>query len=235
MRLLRLTQSSSQRKISNFVGLGSRSACRLGARGEIHGGGYPTRSGRLVVVRPQKSVAKALGCPADHVCARRVPGYLRNLAFVGNPIYPFFFGGKYRDSFRAYRYGLFGTGLLNEPLRLLIAPWEATILGEEGKASYEATVGPLLLTFLPLLIFVWRSVEKERVVRDLLTFVVIVYFFWLGGLATSRSLIQTRLMFPALLPLSLLTALALERVSDLDLARIFAPLSPESRSAWCWP
>lgn len=149
------------------------------------------------------------------------PWYLRNLAFMGNPVYPFFFGGRFWDAFRSYGYQGFGTGLASNPLRLLLAPWEATILGQEGKAMYEATIGPLLLACLPLLILVWREKEKtitsRSVLRDVLIFAAILYGFWLMGIAASRALIQSRLLFPAFPALALVAALALDALPALDL------------------
>jgi hypothetical protein len=145
------------------------------------------------------------------------PWYLRNLVFVGNPIYPFFFGGKYWDSFRSQWYSHFGTGLLNEPLRLLLAPWEATVLGQEGKTSYEATIGPLLLACLPLILLAWRRAEKPRAVRELLLFASTLYVFWVAGVAMSQGLAQTRLLFPAFPALALLAGLAMEGLAALDL------------------
>jgi hypothetical protein len=79
-----------------------------------------------------------------------VPWYLRNWFFTGNPFYPFVFGGKYWDAFRAEWFSRFGTGLVNDPLQLVLAPWHATIYGVEGALGFEATIGPLVLMLLPL-------------------------------------------------------------------------------------
>ena len=146
------------------------------------------------------------------------PWYLRNLVFTGNPVYPFVFGGTHWDSFRAEWFGRFGTGLLNTPLQLVTAPWDATILGAEGAQMYDATIGPLLLMLLPLLFF--RSLRiTHYVLRNLLIFSISLYLFWLIGIAGSKLLLQTRLLFPAFPALALLSAIVFERLRARDLAQ----------------
>ena len=151
-----------------------------------------------------------------------VPWYARNLVFMGNPVYPFVFGGPYWDSFRAYWFGRLGTGLANDPLRLLSAPWEATILGIEGKVGYQATIGPLLLTLLPLLVVYLGSTRlhaTRKIAGELLVFSIALYAFWLFGIFGSDSLMQTRLLFPAFPVFAILAACAFEAIGELDLAQ----------------
>lgn len=157
------------------------------------------------------------------------PWFLRNLVFMGNPFYPFAFGGPYWDSFRAEWFSRFGTGLLNAPLQLLTAPWDATIMGREGGLGYSATIGPLLLALAPLLLLSWVVLRRPssapstgdsseaRIIRDLLVFGGVLYLFWLVGIAESKLLLQTRLLFPAFPALALLAAAALDRLQALDL------------------
>ncbi len=145
------------------------------------------------------------------------PWLIRNWVFMGNPVYPFVFGGRYWDSFRADWYSLFGTGLMTEPWRLLIVPWEATVLGREGGVQYQATVGPLLLMLLPFTLFV-RRVE----LRALWWYVFVLYLAWLIGIAQSVLLSQTRLLFPAFPVLALLVAEAFERLNQFDLPKFSA-------------
>lgn len=147
-----------------------------------------------------------------------LPWYLRNLVFTGNPVYPFVFGGPYWDAFRGNWFGRFGTGMLNTPLAILTAPWDATILGREGELGYEATIGPLILALVPLLLFLRSRRDEPRVpVRELAVFAGILYAFWLAGIAGSKLLWQTRLLFPAFPVLALLAALAFDRLAQLDL------------------
>jgi len=151
------------------------------------------------------------------------PWFLRNWFFMGNPVYPFFFGGRYWDAFRDANYGLFGKGLAAQPWRILLVPWEATILGEEGKAIYEATIGPLLLVLVPLLVFVWRDrnafPSTRTVMRDVCVFAALLYLFWVAGMILSRTLMQSRLFFPAFPALALLAALAFDRLGSLDVPK----------------
>ncbi len=176
------------------------------------------------------------------------PWYLRNFLFTGNPFYPFFFGGPNWDAFRANWFGRFGTGLLNEPFKLLTAPWDATIYGVEGALGYEATVGGLMLALVPLLLLpspkLKAQSQKPEVnhseirnpctarkgrcpqseitsyqlpITDLAIFSLALYLFWLFGLAGSKLLQQTRLLFPAFAFFALFASIALERLHALDL------------------
>jgi len=154
------------------------------------------------------------------------PWYLRNWFFTGNPFYPFVFGGKYWDAFRAEWFSRFGTGLLNDPLQLVLAPWHATIYGVEGALGFEATIGPLLLMLVPLWMFRGQEAggrgqddlrNTHYALYDLALFSFLLYLFWLLGVAQSKLLMQTRLLFPAFPAFALLAALAYERLSAFDL------------------
>ncbi len=147
------------------------------------------------------------------------PWYLRNIAFTGNPLYPFLFGGPAWDSFRAEWFSRFGTGLLNTPLQLVSAPWDATVLGTEGGLAYGATIGPLLLMLFPLLLFTFRNVSTEQraPLRSILVFAGILYVVWLIGIAGSKLLLQTRLLFAAFPMLALAAAVALEQLVAFNL------------------
>ncbi|MBI3914006.1 MAG: glycosyltransferase family 39 protein [Chloroflexi bacterium] len=174
-----------------------------------------------------------------------IPWYLRNLVFTGNPVYPFFFGGIYWDAFRANWFGRFGTGLMSAPLKLLFAPWDATVNGVEGALGFEATVGALMLALVPLLLLPSpkskaQSQEPEVThseilapnpfgsaglrnsktkIRDLFLFALPLYAFWLVGIAGSKLLQQTRLLFPAFPVFAILAAAAFDRLRAFDLPK----------------
>jgi hypothetical protein len=144
------------------------------------------------------------------------PWYLKNLFFTGNPFYPFFLGGTYWDEFRAWWYSRTGTGLaFTAPWRLLVVPLEITVLGTQGKESYDATIGPILLTVVPLLALVWRKIasEERRVIGYALLVCLIQYLFWLYGVAQSALLVQTRLLFPIFALLALLAGYTVDKLA----------------------
>jgi len=144
------------------------------------------------------------------------PWYLKNFFSTGNPFYPFFFGGTYWDEFRAWWYSRAGTGLaFTAPWRLLVAPWEITVLGIQGTESYDATIGPILLTIVPLLALVWRKIasEERRIIGYALLVCLIQYLFWLYGVAQSALLVQTRLLFPIFALLALLAGYTVDKLA----------------------
>jgi 4-amino-4-deoxy-L-arabinose transferase-like glycosyltransferase len=147
-----------------------------------------------------------------------LPWLFKNWLTTGNPVYPFFLPGLYWDNWRAWWYDRPGTGLASTaPWRLVIAPLEATILGFEGGDPYDATIGPLLLLAVPLLVVVWRSLKREErsLVGYLLFFFGVNYGLWLVGLARSALLVQTRLLLPVFGVLAVLGSVALDRLVTL--------------------
>ncbi len=143
------------------------------------------------------------------------PFLMKNWALTGNPVYPFFFAGRYWDAHRQFWYSRPGTGL---PLaQILLAPWEATVWGVEGgafpgHASYGATIGPLLLTLLPLSgLYLGGAGERARIVfTRILVLCAVVGVQWGAMLAFSALLVQTRLLFVIFPFLSLMATLGLE-------------------------
>jgi len=144
------------------------------------------------------------------------PWYLKNFFSTGNPFYPFFYGGTYWDEFRTWWYSRAGTGLaFTAPWRLLITPWEMTVLGTQGAESYDATIGPVLLTVIPLLALVWRKIAagERRVIGYALLVCLIQYLFWLYGVAQSALLVQTRLLFPIFALLALVAGYTVDKLA----------------------
>ncbi len=161
---------------------------------------------------------RAAGIFIGIVAVSILPYLLKNAVLTGNPVYPFFFDGKFWDSHRAFWYARVGTGL--DLLQLLRAPWDATIFGVDGgvvlgHAPYSATIGPALLALLPLAAFGYkeRHDESKRLLRLLTIVSLVAFVVWLVQLALSELLVQTRLLFPVLPMVVLLAAAGFDGLS----------------------
>ena len=148
-----------------------------------------------------------------------LPWLLKNWLITGNPFYPFLLhDGLYWNEWRAAWYDRAGTGLWpDEPLRLLLAPVEATIIGTTGTEAYGATIGPFILGLLFLLPLVWRTLShtEKGVMGHLLFFFGLNYGLWLWGLARSFLLFQSRLLLPMFGITAVIAAVTLVRLDGL--------------------
>ncbi len=142
--------------------------------------------------------------------------YLRNFFFVGNPIYPFVFGGLYWDAWRANWYARFGSGLWNAPLELLLVPWTATVKGFQG-GDFDATIGALLLALLPFNLLKRDATQKNFPLRAAWFLIAALFLFWMLGIAQSKLLWQTRLLFPAFPLLAIFAAEGFQRLAQISL------------------
>ncbi len=138
------------------------------------------------------------------------PWYLRNLHLVGNPFYPFLFGGKGWDHFLSRWYEQPGTGL-GLSWRIIALPLTVT-LGTQDETFYDGRTGPLILALLPLL-FLARLIprdERRTIVNYLLFLSLAQFVFWIWGVVRSQSLFQARLLLPGLVFLGLALAQSIE-------------------------
>ena len=146
--------------------------------------------------------------------------YLRNWIWMGNPIYPFLFGGRYWDEFRAAWFATPGTGLGWDLGALLLLPWTIT-LGYQDINSIDADIGPLLLLALPTAVWVMiRMKNAEKAHNITLTtiglFALFSAAFWTYGYITTRDLWQTRLLLPAIVPFVIPMAVGVMSLRGLD-------------------
>ena len=82
-----------------------------------------------------------------------LPYYARNAALMGNPFYPFAFGGRYWDSFLAQWFSDAGTGIGWNPAQILLLPI-FTLLGYRDANFYDGRMGPLFLVLAPFTIWI---------------------------------------------------------------------------------
>ncbi len=154
------------------------------------------------------------------------PWFAKNLAFTGNPVYPFLLGGEYWDEFRADAYAEAGTGIAYNPdtctaanqiylvgqhatdcevdigylmVNLLTLPYILT-LGIRDANLVDGITGPLFLVFLPIMVAygLFRVGGKHtHILKALLFFAFAHYIFWTVGVISSAALWQSRLLLPA--------------------------------------
>jgi hypothetical protein len=152
------------------------------------------------------------------------PWYIRNAAYMGNPVYPFVFGGRYWDDFLSRWYAEAGTGIGWNPVQLLLLPLN-TVLGIKDVTFYDGRIGLLFLLLAPFT--VWVLLTKAR--RDsaggwsllaIGVFAVLSFAAWTLGVINSSALWQGRLLLPALIPFAIPTALAWELLKAFDTSRL---------------
>ena len=183
---------------------------------------YPLAAAALILPGARRRGVRAtvwhLAVFAGITAVVAAPWYGRNWLLTGNPLYPYLWGGPMWDAGRTAWWDRPGTGLLSEPWRLVTAPWEMTIFGTEGLAGYQATLGPLLLALVPVLVLVWRHLSdtERRGLGWLGLFGGVLYAVWLWGVARSALLMQSRLLLPVFPLLALAAALVLNRLGALD-------------------
>lgn len=90
-----------------------------------------------------------------------LPWYLRNWLVMGNPFYPFIFGGRYWDSFQASWYSGSGSGIGWSLREILLLPFTLT-LGYRDQNYYDGRLGPLFLLLLPFALWIIRPKDSHQ-------------------------------------------------------------------------
>jgi hypothetical protein len=153
-----------------------------------------------------------------------LPWYLRNWLVMGNPFYPFVFGGRFWDTFRTAWLNDAGTGIGWDWREILLLPFTVT-LGYRDQNFYDGRVGPLFLLLIPLTLWIlWKKRVAPQSERRAL-FAIAAFFgmnaiFWTFGVIQTSSLWQSRLLWPGLIPFAIPVGLALSHLADLDLPRL---------------
>lgn len=214
MMLLR-ARSSEQKRDFLLVGI----LCGL-ALGEKYTAALIPIVLAAFVIRPNRRAIQNAALIIAGAVVVSAPWFLRNWVLVGNPFYPYVFGGVDWDAFRTAWNTRLGTGLWNRPLELLAVPWTATIAGAQS-GLYDATLGPLLLALVPLNLIPERAPDNaaHAPTRAVWIFVAVLYVVWLAGVAESNILWQSRLLLPAFPFLCLLAARGLEKLGGVTLTQ----------------
>jgi hypothetical protein len=185
----------------------------------------PLTCGLLVLfVRPLKNAIRSAAQFSGIAILVALPWYLRNAIFMGNPFYPFVFGGRYWDPFLAKWYAGTGTGIGWDLFRIIRLPLDAT-LGYNDANYFDGRIGPAFLILLPITIWILikHSSRNQSQTWSLISiglFTVLSFAAWTFGVVNSSALWQTRLLFPALLPLTIPSALGWHATTKLDTPKL---------------
>jgi hypothetical protein len=184
--------------------------------------------------------AGALGPAALLVTVGLVAGgawALRNLVVTGDPVYPYHIGtlfppGPSWDAQRTVFVDGPGWGA-SALWRVPLLPLETTLLGRQGTAEFDATLGPLLLLLLPLGLLTLRVWPQQRfdAARDgqlaappapgsgfwrwPLAFAGVLWLLWGVELAGTGVAMQARLFLALYLALAVPAAVAWIRLGAL--------------------
>lgn len=175
----------------------------------------------------QTPFRKAFGSAAQFslvALAAAAPWYIRNAVYMGNPFYPFVFGGRYWDAFLTRWYADAGTGIGWNAVQILLLPLNI-VLGIRDATFFDGRTGLLFLILAPFT--VWVLVSQAR--RDSFAgwsllaigvFSLLSFAAWTMGVVSSAALWQARLLLPALVPFTIPSALAWESLKRFDTSRL---------------
>ena len=152
------------------------------------------------------------------------PWYLRNWIWMGNPFYPFVFGGPYWDAFRANWYAGAGTGIGWNLFGIASLPF-VTTLGYRDVNYFDGKFGPLFLVLFPIVLWIWwksrnDDADHRQALVTIMVFSIFSILFWTYGVIETSHLWQARLLWPGLIPLIPLMSAGILELERLDTKRL---------------
>jgi hypothetical protein len=162
--------------------------------------------------------------------------YIRNWIWMGNPFYPFVFGGRYWDPFRADAFAGSGTGIGWDWRAILSLPLTVT-LGHQDVNYFDGDIGPLFLVSLPLALFLLARLQSRPAPQKHMLTILFVFFalsasFWIYGYVTTKNLWQARLLLPALVPFIVISSAGLVSFSTIDTQQFRASFTLHALAAF---
>lgn len=178
----------------------------------------------LLLHRPLINAIRAAAQFSIITILTALPWYLRNAVIMGNPFYPFVFGGRYWDENQAQSFADPGTGIGWNALKLIRLPFDA-MLGYHDINYFDGRIGPVFLILIPVTLWILfkrprRDSTESWSLFSISLFSVLSFAAWTFGVINSASLWQTRLLFPALLSFAIPTALGWHALTGLDTSKL---------------
>lgn len=183
----------------------------------------PLASGLLLLFWRRRQFTQAISHAAQFgilTLMIALPWYVRNAIFMKNPFYPFVFGGRYWDGFLSAWYAEAGTGIGWNAPQIFLLPLNI-VLGHRDVTFYDGRIGPLFLILAPFTLWVLMTRSRQGSDRGLSLqalglFTAVSFAAWTFGVISSSALWQARLLFPALLPFAIPTALGWDSLKRWD-------------------
>lgn len=151
------------------------------------------------------------------------PWYLRSAVYMGNPFYPFLLGGRYWDNFLATWWTDSDTGIGWDGFQIFLLPLHLT-LGHRDVTYMDGRIGPLFLLLLPVILWILiprppRDSSRNLSLVSIGIFCILSFAAWTFGVISSAALWQSRYLFPAVMALTIPTALAWDSLRQFDTSR----------------
>jgi hypothetical protein len=186
----------------------------------------PVASGLLILLWRRRAFLHAVIHAAQFsliALSSAIPWYARNAMIMKNPFYPFVFGGRYWDTFRAEWYSDAGTGIGWDLPQILLLPLN-TILGYRDQNFFDGRIGPLFLILAPLALWIllsgsYQDSDRGLSLQAIGLFTAVSFAAWTFGVISSLSLWQARLLLPALMPFAIPAALGWDGLKTLDTSK----------------
>jgi hypothetical protein len=153
-----------------------------------------------------------------------LPYYVRNAILMGNPFYPFVFGGRFWDSFLADWFADRGTGIGWNLPELVLLPVN-TLLGHRDANFFDGRMGPLFLILAPFTLWILltrtrRGSGESGSLLAIGVFCMLSFAAWTVGVINSSALWQARLLFPALILFTIPSAIAWNSLHAFDTPKL---------------
>jgi hypothetical protein len=141
------------------------------------------------------------------------PWLIRTWVFYDNPVYPYGPVTGEWDALSNEWYSSPSDSMLNQIAWLWASlPLSSTFLGIEGVSGFDATIGPLFVLLIPMLLITWSALESEKrqFLKSLMVFGGTIGIVWLVLAAITQFGAQTRLWYAMFPIFALLAAMGLD-------------------------
>jgi hypothetical protein len=186
-----------------------------GATSTTSGGGSQASLGsRLRAFAGNTALVGSIGL------ALALPWLVKNTLLTGNPVYPFILPGRELDALRQafHAKGESTSSLLDA----ILLPWRATVLGVEGRAGFNTSIGPLYLALIPGLLMGLKSfgAASRRLLHRAALLALVAWVLWGAGEFLADPLIRSRHYYGFLPAMALLAVAGFQRISGLRLGEL---------------